>query len=496
MGGGGHDDVIHRGGTKRGRDRRGRTSGKYCSVRKYLEQHLRVSYLKVPFGMGGDSATRLRGRAKSAQALSLSLRQTAPRGQVEKHAPQRNSTTHARPRPSQPFFGTCGRHLSYECYTPFRSVPFLSSIISQVPQFSPPPPPPPISPKMDTSLVVLAAVPTPSSSPHRLTSGGGCLGGGTAAAGAAAACLRLRSPPAVAVAAAESAASAAFVAEAAYILRVSGGPAAAGTGTGTAAAAAAAKQRRRRRKKKSVRFTASPPGICPLPSPQERVGKEVGGEALSSSAAPPSSSSSPSPSPSPSPSSPSPPSSGEEEAGGLWYTLGEMDRMKTEAVREMREAMRTGPPGDLHLECRSSVQRQRCRLVARRAVLECQRRLRGGELGWEEERGDPPPPRRTSPLLTRRRRRTRLAPDQHLALISARCSLWSRELAGCLGRREFCGAYPHLAAAASSSASASASSERQQVVVMEEEALPVLRVGCPISRAIRGIKRKAPSAAA
>ena len=97
MGGGGHDDVIHRGGTKRGRDRRGRTSGKYCSVRKYLEQHLRVSYLKVPFGMGGDSATRLRGRAKSAQALSLSLRQTAPRGQVEKHAPQRNSTTHARP---------------------------------------------------------------------------------------------------------------------------------------------------------------------------------------------------------------------------------------------------------------------------------------------------------------------------------------------------------------------------------------------------------------
>ena len=139
MGGGGHDDVIHRGGTKRGRDRRGRTSGKYCSVRKYLEQHLRVSYLKVPFGMGGDSATRLRGRAKSAQALSLSLRQTAPRGQVEKHAPQRNSTTHARPRPSQPFFGTCGRHLSYECYTPFRSVPFLSSIISQVPQFSPPP---------------------------------------------------------------------------------------------------------------------------------------------------------------------------------------------------------------------------------------------------------------------------------------------------------------------------------------------------------------------
>ena len=147
MGGGGHDDVIHRGGTKRGRDRRGRTSGKYCSVRKYLEQHLRVSYLKVPFGMGGDSATRLRGRAKSAQALSLSLRQTAPRGQVEKHAPQRNSTTHARPRPSQPFFGTCGRHLSYECYTPFRSVPFLSSIISQVPQFSPPPPPPPYLPK-------------------------------------------------------------------------------------------------------------------------------------------------------------------------------------------------------------------------------------------------------------------------------------------------------------------------------------------------------------
>jgi hypothetical protein len=172
-----------------------------------------------------------------------------------------------------------------------------------------------------------------------------------------------------------------------------------------------------------------------------------------------------------------------------------MDRMKTEAVREMREAMRSGPPGDLHLECRSSVQRQRCRLVARRAVLECQRRLRGGELGKEERE---PPPRRTSPLL--RRRRTRLAPDQHLALISARCSLWSRELAGCLGRREFCGAYPHLAAAASSSASASASasasSERQQVVVMEEEALPVLRVGCPISRAIRGIKRKAPSAAA
>lgn len=79
------------------------------------------------------------------------------------------------------------------------------------------------------------------------------------------------------------------------------------------------------------------------------------------------------------------------------------------------------------LDYRSSLERQRNRLIAIRAVLECQRRLRSGQLPA------------TCPSAA-----ANVSPDVHLALISAKCTRWARELAALIGRRDFYEAYPEF----------------------------------------------------
>lgn len=79
------------------------------------------------------------------------------------------------------------------------------------------------------------------------------------------------------------------------------------------------------------------------------------------------------------------------------------------------------------LDYRSSLERQRSRLIAVRAVLECQRRLRSGQLPA------------TCPSSA-----ADVLPDVHLALISAKCTRWARELAALIGRRDFYEAYPEF----------------------------------------------------
>ena len=79
------------------------------------------------------------------------------------------------------------------------------------------------------------------------------------------------------------------------------------------------------------------------------------------------------------------------------------------------------------LDYRSSLERQRNRLIAIRAVLECQRRLRSGQLPA------------TCPSSA-----VNVSPDVHLALISAKCTRWARELAALIGRRDFYEAYPEF----------------------------------------------------
>jgi len=79
------------------------------------------------------------------------------------------------------------------------------------------------------------------------------------------------------------------------------------------------------------------------------------------------------------------------------------------------------------LDYRSSLERQRNRLIAIRAVLECQRRLRSGQL----------PATCCSSAAN-------VSPDVHLALISAKCTRWARELAALIGRRDFYESYPEF----------------------------------------------------
>ena len=79
------------------------------------------------------------------------------------------------------------------------------------------------------------------------------------------------------------------------------------------------------------------------------------------------------------------------------------------------------------LDYRSSLERQRNRLISIRAVLECQRRLRSGQLPA------------TCPSSA-----ANVSPDVHLALISAKCTRWARELAALIGRQDFYEAYPEL----------------------------------------------------
>lgn len=80
------------------------------------------------------------------------------------------------------------------------------------------------------------------------------------------------------------------------------------------------------------------------------------------------------------------------------------------------------------LDYRSSLERQRNRLIAIRAVLECQRRLRSGQL----------------PATCPSAAAANVSPDVHLALISAKCTRWARELAALIGRRDFYEAYPQF----------------------------------------------------
>lgn len=80
------------------------------------------------------------------------------------------------------------------------------------------------------------------------------------------------------------------------------------------------------------------------------------------------------------------------------------------------------------LDYRSSLERQRNRLIAIRAVLECQRRLRSGKLPA------------TCPSAVA----ANVSPDVHLALISAKCTRWARELSSLIGRRDFYEAYPQF----------------------------------------------------
>ena len=89
---------------------------------------------------------------------------------------------------------------------------------------------------------------------------------------------------------------------------------------------------------------------------------------------------------------------------------------------EKKDGGRTTPRG---LDYRSSLERQRNRLIAIRAVLECQRRLRSGQLPA------------TCPSSA-----TNVSREVHLALISAKCTRWARELAALIGRRDFYEAYP------------------------------------------------------
>jgi len=80
------------------------------------------------------------------------------------------------------------------------------------------------------------------------------------------------------------------------------------------------------------------------------------------------------------------------------------------------------------LDYRSSLERQRNRLIAIRAVLECQRRLRSGQL----------------PVTCPSAVAANVSSDVHLALISAKCTRWARELASLIGRRDFYEAYPQF----------------------------------------------------
>ena len=157
-------------------------------------------------------------------------------------------------------------------------------------------------------------------------------------------------------------------------------------------------------------------------------------------------------------------SSSSSSSSSTWYSASEMDAFR-EVVREAgrkahihqlerlagrASARPSSPPptrddksggSDEHeedeeheertsrgLDYRSSLERQRNRLIAIRAVLECQRRLRSGQLPA------------TCPSAVA----ANVSPDVHLALISAKCTRWARELASLIGRQDFYEAYPQF----------------------------------------------------
>lgn len=154
-------------------------------------------------------------------------------------------------------------------------------------------------------------------------------------------------------------------------------------------------------------------------------------------------------------------SSSSSSSSSTWYSASEMDAFR-EAVREAgrkahihqlerlagRASARPSSPPPTRddksggsdedeedqertprgLDYRSSLERQRNRLIAIRAVLECQRRLRSGKLPA------------TCPSAVA----ANVSPDVHLALISAKCTRWARELASLIGRRDFYEAYPQF----------------------------------------------------
>jgi len=94
------------------------------------------------------------------------------------------------------------------------------------------------------------------------------------------------------------------------------------------------------------------------------------------------------------------------------------------------------------LDYRSSLERQRNRLIAIRAVLECQRRLRNGQLLSSSLAANCP--LLSSSTTGASSSGAAVSPDVHLALISAKCTRWSRELAALIGKRDFYSAYPEL----------------------------------------------------
>lgn len=85
--------------------------------------------------------------------------------------------------------------------------------------------------------------------------------------------------------------------------------------------------------------------------------------------------------------------------------------------------------GHRGLEHRISLERQRNKYVAQRAILECARRMTASS-----------PSRRPTSTIP-------IDADVHLALVSSKVTRWSREVALSTGRNDFYAAYPEVAAA-------------------------------------------------
>lgn len=88
------------------------------------------------------------------------------------------------------------------------------------------------------------------------------------------------------------------------------------------------------------------------------------------------------------------------------------------------------------LEHRISLERQRNKYVAQRAILECARRLTTSSSSSPDS------------LSNRPTSTTPIDADVHLALVSSKVTRWSREVALSTGRNDFYAAYPEVAASA------------------------------------------------
>ena len=93
----------------------------------------------------------------------------------------------------------------------------------------------------------------------------------------------------------------------------------------------------------------------------------------------------------------------------------------------------TAPDSHRGLEHRISLERQRNRCVAQRAILECARRLATSSPSSPDSSSNRP----TSAIP--------IDADVHLALVSSKVTRWSREVALSTGRNDFYAAYPEVA---------------------------------------------------